>query len=185
MSGARRRGWLLLALCCAGCGQRPGEPGPPRFVLEGSLGQLMGLGYDEARLRFAPLESLALDFVRIRPLSGGGPDGGDASAGNSEDLVLQLAYRLQGDDPPNRQRIDLTFLDVSGGGRTALARNVSGDPRRTFPPLRVGSLFLERAPNNDAPGPVAGEFNLTFQNGAEVASGRTVFGRFSARVVPP
>jgi hypothetical protein len=33
--------------------------------------------------------------------------------------------------------------------------------------------------------PVNGEFHVTFENGAQVASGRTVFGSFAAKVVPP
>lgn len=175
-----------LALFGVACGPRPGEPTPPRFVLEGSLGQLMNLGYDEARIRFVPESSLSLDFVRTRPLGDSTlPDGGMVMAGASEDFVLQLGYDLQGDTPPDNQRIDLTFLDSNGQPRTTLARNVLNDPRRSFPPLRVGSLFFDRAPNNETMNTVNGEFNLTFENGIEVASGRTVFGRFSAKVIPP
>ncbi|MCU0698330.1 MAG: hypothetical protein MUC96_17645 [Myxococcaceae bacterium] len=182
----------LVGVLGGACGPRPGEPAPPRFVLEGSLGQLMNLGYDEARIRYVPPTegrndgSLSLDFVRTRPLGDSTlPDGGMVMAGASEDFVLQLGYELQGDTPPDNQRIDLTFLDANGLPRTTLARNVLNDPRRSFPPLRVGSLFFDRAPNNETMNTVNGEFNLTFENGIEVASGRTVFGRFSAKVIPP
>jgi hypothetical protein len=191
MTTRRTSAWLLVAFLGAACGPRPGEPRPPRFVLEGSLGQLMNLGYDEARIRLttAPMSinTMSLDFVRTRPLGDSSlPDGGMVMAGASEDFVLQVGYLLLIDDmPPNNQRIDLTFLDANGAPRTTLARNVLNDPRRTFPPLRVGSLFLDRLPDPMAMNTVNGEFNLTFENGIEVASGRTVFGRFSAKVIPP
>jgi hypothetical protein len=172
----------------------PGQPTPPKFKLEGSLSQLMNLGYDEARLRLdfdpnnpQPSDTLGIEFVRVRPLGSNLlPDGGLVSAvGASEDLVLKIGYQLAGDAPPANQRLDLTFLDQNGMSRTTLSRNVLNDPRRSFPPLRVGSLFLDRAPNRVAMNTVIGEFNLTFENGIEVASGRTVFGTFSARVIAP
>jgi hypothetical protein len=185
MTMRRASAWLVVVLLGAACGPRPGEPTPPRFVLEGSLGQLMNLGYDEARIRLTT-DTMSVDFVRTRPLGDSTlPDGGMVMAGASEDFVLQVGYLLLGDTAPNNQRIDLTFLDANGASRTTLARNVLNDPRRTFPPLRVGSLFLDRLPDPTAMNTVNGEFNLTFENGIEVASGRTVFGRFSAKVIPP
>jgi hypothetical protein len=185
MTMRRASAWLVVVLLGAACGPRPGEPTPPRFVLEGSLGQLMNLGYDEARIRLTT-DTMSVDFVRTRPLGDSTlPDGGMVMAGASEDFVLQVGYLLLGDTAPNNQRIDLTFLDANGASRTTLARNVLNDPRRTFPPLRVGSLFLDRLPDPTAMNTVNGEFNLTFEDGIEVASGRTVFGRFSAKVIPP
>ena len=172
----------------------PGTPTPAKFRLEGSLTQLMTLGYDEARLRLdydpanpMPSDTLGIEFVRVRPLGSGTlDDGGMVNAvGASEDIVLKIGYQLAGDAPPANQRLDLTFLDQNGASRTTLSRNVINDPRRSFPPLRVGSLFLDRAPDRVARNTVRGEFNLTFENGIEVASGRTVFGSFSAKVIPP
>lgn len=184
--------WLLLGLALAACSP-PGQPAPPRFRLEGSLGQLMNLGYDEARLRLdydpnnpMPSDTLGIEFVRVRPLGAAGPDDGGATmVGASEDIVLKIGYLLAGDAPPANQRLDLTFLDQNGAFRTTLSRNVLNDPRRSFPPLRVGSLFLDRAPDRVARNTVLGEFNLTFENGIDVASGRTVFGNFAAKVIPP
>lgn len=172
----------------------PGQPTPAKFKLEGSLTQLMNLGYDEARLRLdydpnnpQPSDTLGIEFVRVRPLGMNTlDDGGMVNAvGASEDIVLKIGYQLAGDAPPANQRLDLTFLDQNGASRTTLSRNVLNDPRRSFPPLRVGSLFLDRAPNRVTMNTVLGEFNLTFENGIEVASGRTVFGQFSAKVIPP
>lgn len=183
---------LLLAVATAGCSAPNGQP-PPRFRLEGSLSQIMPLGFDEARLRLdydptnpSPSDTLAIEFIRFRPPADTTlPDGGMVEAGPNEDVVLKIGYQLAGDPPPANARLDLTFLDANGLTRTTLARNVLNDPRRTFPPLRVGSLFLDRAPDRVAMNTVNGDFNLTFENGIEVASGRTVFGRFAARVIPP
>lgn len=180
---------LLLACSPASSGKQA----PPKFQLEGSLTQLMALGYDEARLRLdydpdnpQPTDTLGIEFVRLRPLGSDMlDDGGMAMVGASEDMVLKIGYQLAGDAPPANQRLDLTFLDENGLSRTTLSRNVLNDPRRSFPPLRVGSLFLDRRPDRVAMNTVNGEFNLTFENGIEVASGRTIFGRFSAKVIPP
>ncbi len=180
---------LLMACSPASSGKQA----PPKFQLEGSLTQLMALGYDEARLRLdydpndpQPTDTLGIEFVRLRPLGSDTlPDGGMAMVGDSEDMVLKIGYQLAGDAPPANQRLDLTFLDENGLSRTTLSRNVLNDPRRAFPPLRVGSLFLDRQPDRVAMNTVNGEFNLTFENGIEVASGRTIFGRFSAKVIPP
>lgn len=188
----RRLAVLGLVLAGAACSP-PGAVKPPKFQLEGSLSQLMNLGYDEARIRLdynpmnpTPTDTLGIEFIRVRPMGSGVlPDGGMETMGASEDVVLKIGYGLMGDSPPANQRLDLTFLDENGNFRTTLSRNVANDPRTTFPPLRVGSLFLDRAPDRVAMNTVNGEFNLTFQNGIEVASGRTVFGKFSAKVIPP
>lgn len=193
----RSRQLLVPVLVAAGllvaCSPAPGKQAPPKFQLEGSLTQLMALGYDEARLRLdydpnnpQPTDTLGIEFVRLRLLGSDTlPDGGMAMVGDSEDMVLKIGYQLAGDAPPANQRLDLTFLDENGMSRTTLSRNVLNDPRRAFPPLRVGSLFLDRQPDRVAMNTVNGEFNLTFENGIEVASGRTIFGRFSAKVIPP
>jgi len=186
---AAAAGVVALSACSP-----PGQAAPPKFRLEGSLSQLMNLGYDEARLRLdydpnnpRPSDTLGIEFVRVRPLSMDTlSDGGMVmGAGASEDIVLKIGYQLAGDAPPANQRLDLTFLDQNNMSRTTLSRNVLNDPRRSFPPLRVGSLFLDRAPDRVAMNTVHGEFNLTFENGIEVASGRTVFGTFAAKVIPP
>ncbi len=177
--------WLVAATgLCSACGA-PSTQAPARFRLEGSLSVLMNLAYDEARIRLSG-DSLAIDFVRLRPRGSDAlADGGSAEAAASEDFVLQLGYRLLGDPPPFDQDIELTFLDENGASRTSVARNVLDDPRRIFPGLRVGRLQLGKAPGPVAMNLVNGEFHVTFENGAQLASGRTVFGSFAAKVVPP
>lgn len=182
---------MLAVLAISACSP-PGQATPPRFRIEGSLSQVMTLGYDEARLRLdydpmnpMPSDTLGIEFVRKRTVTTEGTDGGDGMTGTSEDIVLKIGYVLAGDPPPDNQRLDLTFLDENGVSRTTVSRNVLNDPRTMFPPLRVGGLFLDRMPDRAAMNTVNGEFNLTFENGIEVASGRTVFGKFSAKVIPP
>ncbi len=183
---------VAAAVFAAACSP-PGTPTPPKFRLEGSLSQLMNLAYDEVRLLLdydpgnpQPTDTMSIEFIRLRPMGTGMlPDGGTEMTSSGEDTVLKIGYALAGDAPPANQRLDLTFLDENGQPRTTLSRNVLNDPRRTFPPLRVGSLFLDRAPDRVKMNTVNGDFNLTFQNGIEVASGRTIFGNFAAKVIPP
>lgn len=184
---------LALGLAVAGlcaCGGDPKNP-PPKFRLEGSLGQVMDLGFDEARILVAP-EDVSLVFVRIRPLSGGAPsDGGGLpdplASGNSEDYPLKIAWRLVDEQLPEvGARLDLTEPTSSSPTapqRGTVSRNVNNDPRTTFPRLSRGTLRFDRALDPDAR--VGGDFHLTFENGIEVASGRTAFSTaFTARVQP-
>lgn len=183
---------LVLGLAAAGLGACGGDPRnpPAKYRLEGSLGQVMDLGFDEARILVAP-EDVSLVFVRIRPLSGGAPsDGGlpdPLASGVSEDYPLKIAWRLVDEQLPEvGARLDLTEPTSSSPTapqRGTVSRNVANDPRTTFPRLSRGTLRLDRALDPDAL--VGGDFHLTFENGIEVASGRTAFSTaFTARVQP-
>lgn len=175
----------LAATALVACDQDPTKK-PPKFRLEGSLGQVMDLGYDEARILLAP-EDLSLTFVRIRPLGGGTTeDGGvpetEEMTGTSEDYPLKLAYRLLGEELDGG-RLDLAALDPNGAPRGVLSRNVQNDPRNTFPRLTRGTIFFKRPLTPDTV--VEGDFHITFENGVEAASGRTAFSTsFQARVQP-
>jgi hypothetical protein len=176
---------LTSALCVAlgvmawcGCETDPRKQ-PPKLRLEGSLGQVMDTGYDEARVLVAPTD-VSLVFVRIKPLGSILFDGG-TSDGVTEDYPLKVAYRLLGD--PIGGRVDLAALDMNGAQRGSLARNVAGDPRNTLPPILRGTLYFDRPLDPGAV--VGGDFHVTFENGIEAASGRTVFSTsFSAKVQP-
>lgn len=177
--------WACLALAALGlsaCDIDPKNP-PARFRLEGSLGQVMDMAYDELRILVAP-EDISLLFVRIRPLGGGGPtDGGAAPMqGTTEDYPLKVAYRLLGEPAPAGGRVDLASVDMNGSQRGVLSRNVSNDPRKTLPPILRGTLSFDRPLDPDTV--VSGDFHVTFENGIEAASGRTVFSTYSARVQP-
>lgn len=172
----------LGAMALSSCGD-PKKP-PPKFRLEGSLGQVMDLGFDEARILVAP-EDVSLLFVRSHPLTSTGPgDGGEVDpvmAGTTEDYPLKVAYRLL-DEPLDGGRLDLASLDGNGAQRGVVSRNVANDPRNSLPPLVRGELFFDRALDPGAV--VKGDFHVTFENGIEAASGRTAFFNFTARVQP-
>ena len=171
-------GVALAAMVLCGCESDPRKQ-PPKFRLEGSLGQVMEVGYDEARVLVAPTD-ISLLFVRIRPLGSLNPDGGTTD-GVTEDYPLKIAYRLLGD--PIGGRVDLAALDMNGAQRGTLSRNVANDPRSTLPPILRGTMYFDKPLDPDAV--VGGDFNVTFQNGIEAASGRTAFlTSFSAKVQP-
>lgn len=175
-------GVLALASVLSACGD-PKKP-PPKFRLEGSLSQVMDLGYDEARI-LVGVDDLALVFVRIHPLSSAGQsDGGteENMTGTTEDYPLKLAYRLLGDERPSGGRVDLAELDTNEVQRGSLSRNVANDPRNTFPKLARGTLSFDRPLDDGAI--IHGDFHVTFENGIEVASGRTAFANYTAKVQP-
>lgn len=172
----------VTALGLSACNQDPSKA-PPKFRLEGSLTQIMDMGYDVAKVLVAPTDVSVL-FVRVRPLGviyledGGTPPAN--MQGMTEDYPLKVAYRLL-DEPVPAGRIDLTGLDPSGFQRGTVSRNVANDPRNTLPLLFRGTLFFDRPLD---PGTVVkGDFHVTFENGIDVASGRTAFSTsFSAEV---
>lgn len=176
--------FALVALVLSACEVDP-RKAPPKSRLEGSLGQVMDTGYDEARVLVAPTD-ISLLFVRVRPLGAGNTqDGGTVDPmmmmGVSEDYPLQVAYRLLGD--PIGGRVDLASLDKNGAQRGSISRNVANDPRNTLPRILRGTLYFDRPLDPGAT--VNGDFHITFENGIEAASGRTVFSTaFSAKVQP-
>ena len=174
-----------LALVVSACDYDPKNP-PPKSRLEGSLTQVMDLGYDEARILFAP-DDISLLFVRIRPLgSTPTPDAGEEMmemTGTSEEYPLRIAYRFIGEDLPTGGTLDLTAVDENGLARGVVSRNVTNDPRNVFPKIVRGKMIFDR--RLVAGTTVTGSFHITFENGTEVASGRTVFSnKYSAEVQP-
>jgi len=176
----------LVALTGSGCEIDPKKP-PAKFRLEGSLGQVMDIAYDEARILIAP-EDVSLLFVRIRPLGAVDlPDGGvnpdPMMTGNTEDYPLKVAYRLLGEPQPGKGQYDLASLDSNGAQRGVVSRNVTNDPRNTLPAIVRGTISFDRDLEPNAV--VHGDFRVTFENGIEAASGRTVFStNYTAKVQP-
>jgi hypothetical protein len=173
-------GVLSGALVGAACVD-PDKP-QPKFRLEGSLTQVMDLGYDEARILLAP-EDVSVTFVRKLPLGSGLlEDGGMVEVASSENYPVKVSYRFAG-EALDGGRMDLASRDETGAQRGDVSRNVQNDPRATFPPLLRGTLFLKQPLVANAL--VDGDFHVTFDNGIEAASGRTVFSTsFQARVQP-
>ncbi len=162
----------------------PTRPPAPKHQLEGSAITLFDLGYDEARILLAE-QDVALLFVRTRPLVTIFPDGGvqnQQETGVSEDYPLKVSYALWGSPMPVNTRVDLA--EVSAGmaktPRAVISRDVLLDPRKKYPRVQRGSMIFNSAPVAGAT--VRGDFNITFTNGTETASGRTVFGSFDAKV---
>lgn len=173
----------MLALLCACQPADPTKPPPAYFRLEGSLSQVMDLGYDEAKVEFAAdLNDVALVFLRRRPSDISAFDGGADLEAGSRDVAFQITYRLIDQMYPLNTRYDLAEAYGDGGvsQRGVASRNVLNDPRKMFPTLQRGTLLMRGSlqPGSNT----TGDFNVTFVNGVEVASGRTVFGQFTARV---
>jgi hypothetical protein len=172
---------LVVGLWVAACS--PSQPGktPPRYRLEGSVSAVMDLGYDEVRIS-ATEDDVSLLFVRISELDDTTTDGGTSGmAGKIEDYPFKLALALRGQPVPEAVRVDLTEEDNNGNQRAVFSRNVRNDPRKSFPRAVLGTLFLNRALQGNTS--VGGDFHVTFEDGIEPASGRTVFGNFNAKVI--
>lgn len=175
---------LLLAGALAAC--QPNDPTkrpPPTFRLEGSLGTVLDITYDTAVVE-PSVEALAVRFVRARAKETPPSDGGMDTVAGADDVNFQLTYALLGADYPMNARVDMTERvnpnDAMSAQRGLASRNVLNDPRKKLPLLVRGSLTLKGALTDGAT--VEGDLNVTFENGTDVASGRTVFGHFNARV---
>jgi hypothetical protein len=165
----------VTAITLCACNDDPCKQ-PPKSRLEGSLSQVMETGFDEVRAAVAATD-ISLTFVRIKPLGGtcGITDGG----GTTEDYPLKVAYRLL--DEPVGGRVDLASLDMNGAQRGVASRLVANDPRNVLPLILRGTMYFDKP--LDPGTTVGGDFHITFENGIEAASGRTVFATtFQAKV---
>ena len=148
---------LLLAFASNACGGLS--------QLEGSLGAIVDLTYSGAKAARTS-EQVALQFVR--------------SKGAGEDLVLQVTASLAGIQLTPNATLDLAELISADVQRGSVSRNVLNDPRTTFPRLQRGRLRFRGALTQGQT--VNGDFSITFMDGTDPASGRTVFGDFTAVV---
>lgn len=149
----------LLGLMTA-CGQGP--------HLEGSVTALLDLRYDTAEAQVNEEEA----SVRFLTAQGAG-----------ENTILKVAARL--DDLTLTPGTKIDLAEVLGDTpdspqRGAVSRSVLDEPQREFPRLLRGGLTFDQALNPQSK--VTGEFHVTFVNGTDVYSGRTIFGRFEATV---
>lgn len=174
---------LGAALALSAC---EGDADRAKYFLEGSLGQVMDLGYDQMRILIAP-EDVSLLFVRVRKLSAiPSADGGlgeNTEAGTSEDYPLRVSYRYVDIGLPAGGRVDLTERDPDGNQRGVISRNVQGDARTAFPEIHIGTISFSRP--IELGETIEGDFHVTFVNGVEAASGRTAFTKsYTAKVSP-
>ncbi|MBL9037291.1 MAG: hypothetical protein JNG84_02140 [Archangium sp.] len=183
LKGAAMLGGTAVLGGMSGCAPNdPNKAPPAKARLEGSATQLFDLGYDQVRVTVS-VDDVALLFVRRRPLNATLPDGGtpdEENMGTSEDYPLKVAYQLWGDEAPVARRVDLAERDMNMAARAVVSRDVLNDPRKTYPGVQRGTLYLTGALEPGAK--LRGDINITFENGIETASGRTVFGSFDAQV---
>ncbi|MBJ6761108.1 hypothetical protein JGU66_10070 [Myxococcaceae bacterium JPH2] len=144
------------------CGDKEGG------ALEGSVTPLLDLRYQRSEARVGEGE-LSISFLQ------------DQGAGSN--TVLKVSARVDDMLPEgytDSLDIDLAQVLDNGAQRGTVGRSVLDEPVRDFPKLARGNLFVRTIPQ---PGSrVSGEFNVTFVNGTDVYSGRTIFGRFEATV---
>ena len=174
---------LLVSLgSCGGSG--------PAHKLEGSLSSVMDLGYDDAVLTFGGTE-FTVSFKRRRNQTPMGMKLTCADTGASCDTSLSVTARLEQAPMPDGgmealrggDAYDLTQVLTSGLPRGVVARNVLDDPRGTTTPfttIRIGQISFKNIPQQSMGLAAGGEFHVTFDNGVEFASGKTVFGPFQA-----
>ncbi len=166
-------GLLGMALAC----------GPK--VVEGSLGEVLDLQYQDIKLRFAG-DQVAVRWTRPR--------------GSGEDAVLVVSEKLDGlavytgtyvnlaAPLPDFALADAGIPDggvLPDGGlpneqRGVVTRDVFNDPRKSFPLISDGFLVLFDVPRDG--GTVNGSFSVTFERCVDFGCGRTVFGDFKAKV---
>ena len=146
---------LLTATACGG----------DESALEGSLSELVDLRYRKVSV-VQTQDELSVRFLW--------PEGA------SEDVVLRVTASLVGVVPNPRQPLDLAEQNDLGEVRGRVGRAVRNDPVTEFPPPRRGALTFQSHLQKGST--VEGELHLTFENGTELASGRTVFGTFEANI---
>ncbi|MEW5741299.1 MAG: hypothetical protein AB1938_20420 [Myxococcota bacterium] len=144
----------LAFLLAAGCGS---------VGLDGSLTAVMDLSYDSVELR-QTLDDVAVAFVR-----------------NNGDTALQVTASLKDLTLTAGQSVNLAEKLTATTQRGLLSRNVQGDSTTRFPSLERGTLTLNALPM--ANGVVSGSFNATFVQGPTEPYGRTVSGKFDAKVL--
>lgn len=154
-------GPLLAALCAC---QDPGSG-----TLEGSVAPLLDLNYDNVQAALAEGE-LSVSFVSL-----------EAPLGTVLKVSARVADMLPEEVYTGPLTVDLAEELDGGVQRGAIGRSVLDEPVITFPQLRLGTLFVDAMPLETGQ-LVKGEFNVTFENGTDVYSGRTLFGSFEATV---
>lgn len=159
MRGARL---AVLPLCLlASCA--------PANSLQGSLSASVSLDFQSVTIQEAD-STVAVSFLSPAPGTSG------------ENIVLEIVADLTGLDMSHGGAVNLTDTLPDGSLRGSVTRAVSGDDRRTFPPLVRGSLVFDDDPTIGAH--VTGSFSILFaqdQTG-DLGAGQTVYGTFTGTV---
>jgi len=138
----------LLGLALAGCPEPPNE-------LDGSIGEVYDLSFDEVRIRkFLSTGELQIEYMRA------------PEEGSSKDIVAQVTVTTpEGGFPVDT---DIKFAQVEG----KVHRVAPGDD---FPPIEQGTISFT-AGANEIGDNTSGEFSVLFENK------RTLRGRFDAEL---
>ncbi len=164
----RRAVALALPLVCGACQPQS---------LQGSLTTVLDLSYTHSDLAIANGQA-ALRFLRPVPAEEVRPDAGATSG---EDLVLKVVVNLQNQPVVPHFVFDLSQTLPNGTQVGELTRNVLNESPPTFPTIDRGQFYVRNAPVSGQF--VSGYFSITFSEGIEAASGRTVYSSFSAKVL--
>lgn len=138
-------------------------------TLEGSVSPLLDLSYEWAEARLAEGE-LSVSFL--------------SPQGSGADTVLKVSAQvgdLVQEGHAGAFTVNLAEALAGGAQRGAIGRSVLDEPVRPFPQLRLGTLTVDPLPGETGQR-VSGEFHVTFENGTDLYSGRTIFGSFEATV---
>jgi hypothetical protein len=157
-------GCVVLLLCC----------GPKQ--VQGSLSTLLNLDYNSVQVAY----------------TGGSVDGGVMKngqvavsflepSGKSQNAVLVVTEDLSGLQVAPTGKVDLAQA-LGNGQRGVVTRDVTNDPRTTFPALQIGTMELNGTPVPGSGASLSGSFNVTFALCADFACGYTAFASFSAQV---
>lgn len=157
-AGARRLAAALLAVA-AGCGSGN--------TLEGSLGEILSLDFEEAEVAVTETE-VVLSYWRPK--------------GEGRDVVFKLVVNILPGDVVSNQEYELEPLP-DGAAFAVCTRAVADDPIHTLAAVRRGRFLLDAAPAVDRP--VAGHFRVTLGEGGDAGKGRTAFGDFKVKRVVP
>ncbi|MHB8416487.1 MAG: hypothetical protein ACYDCL_00315 [Myxococcales bacterium] len=147
---------LLCLLALPGCSSAP--------ALSGSVSGLFPLDFNQTAV-FVNSQGLELDYYLV-------------NAG-SEDLVIELAVDLTGEDFRPGVTLDLGGEVAPGQPRATVVHQVAGEAMLVLPPIANGSLTLS---GGGSPGQLtSGSFILAFGGeSSQLGGGRTLSGNFSA-----
>jgi hypothetical protein len=135
-------------------------------VLDGSLGELLNLHYQDVTLH-GDRTQFSVEYTR--------------PSEDGTDTVFEVSAVIQGLDFLPGTVVRLEEPSPLGGQRGHVARQVPPEPARAFPVIELGEFELGALPEQSGQ-TVSGRFSVAFTNGTAFASGRTVFHSFEALV---
>ncbi|MBI5543446.1 MAG: hypothetical protein HY901_06125 [Deltaproteobacteria bacterium] len=131
--------------------------------LDGSLSEAFDLSFSSMLIRRSE-KALQLSYLKSE----------------GREVVVAVTVATEGLGLKPGARVELGGEYAPGHPRTVVSRAVDGEPVRTLPPVLKGTLTVDQLPTSGST--VTGDFSVSFGEGGDVGSGRTLFGNFSAKV---